>query len=178
MLIISKVFTFLCLFCLCGNREYPGSFQNKAVSSSFKWVPNEVREKAFLKWKKIDFSSKLSLHMDVMLTIIKVFIIPFLFCLWEQEHLGNFPNKSVSSPFNWVSRYILFLPKLKGKERPFLDGGCKKGDHIVRLSPRALGCHERWKSPSFCEIWNNPTPPLFFYQAPLQISTARHGVLW
>ena len=33
MLIISKVFTILCLLCLCGNREYPGSFQNKAVSS-------------------------------------------------------------------------------------------------------------------------------------------------
>ena len=34
MLIISKVFTFLCLLGLCGNREYPGSFdQNKAVSS-------------------------------------------------------------------------------------------------------------------------------------------------
>ena len=25
--------TFLCLLRLCGNREYPGSFQNKALSS-------------------------------------------------------------------------------------------------------------------------------------------------
>ena len=33
MLIISKVFTILCLLCLCGNREYRGSFQNKAASS-------------------------------------------------------------------------------------------------------------------------------------------------
>ena len=33
MLIISKVFTILRLICLCGNREYPGSFQKKAVSS-------------------------------------------------------------------------------------------------------------------------------------------------
>ena len=31
-------------------------------------------------------------------------------------------NKSVSSPFNLVSRYILFFVKLKGKERPFLVG--------------------------------------------------------
>ena len=33
MLIISNMFSILCLLCLCGNREYPGSFQNKAVSS-------------------------------------------------------------------------------------------------------------------------------------------------
>ena len=33
MLIINKVFTILCLLGLCGNREYPGSSQNKAVSS-------------------------------------------------------------------------------------------------------------------------------------------------
>ena len=24
-----------------------------------------------------------------------------------------------------------------------------------------LVCNKRWKSLSFCEIWNNPTPPLF-----------------
>ena len=33
MLIISKVFGILCVLCLCGNKEYPGSFQSKAVSS-------------------------------------------------------------------------------------------------------------------------------------------------
>ena len=26
----------LCLLCLCENREYPGSFQNESVNSSFK----------------------------------------------------------------------------------------------------------------------------------------------
>ena len=31
ILIISKVFTILCLLCLCRNREYPGNFQNKRV---------------------------------------------------------------------------------------------------------------------------------------------------
>ena len=61
MLIISKVLTILYLLCLCGNRKYPGSFQNKAVSSSFKQVPSEVRGKAFLKRTSIDLSSKLSL---------------------------------------------------------------------------------------------------------------------
>ena len=33
MLIISKVFTILCLLWLCRNREYPGNFQNKTVIS-------------------------------------------------------------------------------------------------------------------------------------------------
>ena len=33
MLIITKVFTILSLLGLCGNRDHPGSFQNKAVSS-------------------------------------------------------------------------------------------------------------------------------------------------
>ena len=70
-----------------------------------------------------------------MLTIIKVLIILFLLCLWEQGRPVNFENKSVNSPINRVSRYIIFLPKLKGKERPFLEG-CDneaKGDHIARL---------------------------------------------
>ena len=38
----------------------------------------------------------------------------------NREHFGSFQNKSVSSRFNWVSSYILFLPKQKGRERPFL----------------------------------------------------------
>ena len=33
ILIIRKVFTILCLLCLCRNREYPGNFQNKPVIS-------------------------------------------------------------------------------------------------------------------------------------------------
>ena len=33
ILIISKVFTILCLFCLCTNREYTGNFQNQTVIS-------------------------------------------------------------------------------------------------------------------------------------------------
>ena len=40
----------------------------------------------------------------------------------NREHPGNFQNKSVSFPFNWASRYILFLPKLRGRGRLFLRG--------------------------------------------------------
>ena len=35
----------------------------------------------------------------------------------NKEHPGNFQNKSVNSAFSWVSRYILFLPKLNGARR-------------------------------------------------------------
>ena len=38
-----------------------------------------------------------------------------------------------------MSRSNLFLDKLKKRERPFLEG-VKRGGHIVRLPPRALGC--------------------------------------
>ena len=61
MITISKVFTILYLLCLCGNREYPSSFRNESISSSFKRVPSEVGGKAFLEWTSTDLSSKLSL---------------------------------------------------------------------------------------------------------------------
>ena len=60
-----------------------------------------------------------------------------------------FQTVSISWYYGWVSRYVLFLPKLKGKERPFLEG-CKKGDHTARLS---LGWYKRWKSISIYETW-------------------------
>ena len=62
MLNISKVFTILCLLCLYENREYPGSFQNESVSSSFRRGPYSVpdqtegRRKTFstLEWTSIE----------------------------------------------------------------------------------------------------------------------------
>ena len=55
MLTISKVFTILCLLCLCGNREYPGSFQNKPVSSKLLFQLSLLSQFCF------NLSSKLSL---------------------------------------------------------------------------------------------------------------------
>ena len=172
MLIISKVFTILSTHSLCRNKEYPGNFQKKTVISKLFF-----QNSAQVKWEgRPSWSGQ-----EVMLTIIKVFIILiilFLLCLWEQGITWKFSKQSVNSPFNWFSRYILFLSKLKGKERPFLEG-CKKGDPIARLS---LGWYERWKRLSYCEIWNNPTLTLLcFLLDPftnLQISTAGHGGLW
>ena len=62
------------------------------------------------------------LHVSEMLTIIRVFIILFLLARIYREHSGNVQNKSVSSPFSWVSRYLLSLAKLKRRRRPFLEG--------------------------------------------------------
>ena len=36
----------------------------------------------------------------------------------------------------------------------------------MRLPPRVVGYHKRWKSLSFCEIWYNRTPSLFFIRPP------------
>ena len=60
ILIISKVFTILCLLCLCSNREYPGKFENKISNE----CPCKVRGKTFLKWtRSIDLSSELHLYL-------------------------------------------------------------------------------------------------------------------
>ena len=128
-----------------------------------------------MKWKSIDLSSKLSLTYGGNVNYYKSVHHPISILPVGTGTPWQFSKQISKLSFPLSSRYFLFLPKLKGKERPSLDGGCKKGDHIVRLSPRALVCHEGWKSLSFCEIWNNPTPPLCFYQTPLQISTARYG---
>ena len=65
MLTISKVFAFLCILCLCGNREYPGSLQNKLVSSLFKWVPKYFLFLAELKGEGRSFLSGQVLDLSV-----------------------------------------------------------------------------------------------------------------
>ena len=45
----------------------------------------------------------------------------------NREHPRNSQNKSVSSPFIWVSRYIFFLAKLKGRGRPFFKSARRGG---------------------------------------------------
>ena len=54
-LLISKVFTILCLLCLYGNREYPGSFKNKSLSSSFKSVPKSSEREGLFEMDKHRF---------------------------------------------------------------------------------------------------------------------------
>ena len=160
MLTINKVFGILCLLCLCWNREYPGSVQNKSLSSSFKWllkysVPGQAKGKAFLEWASTDLSFKLFFTCRGNVNYYKSVIILFLLCLWW--HPGNFQNESASSPFSWVSRYVLFLAKVKVKRKPFwrVQEGWPHCEITNLLS-------EGMKNISFCKIWNNPAPPLSF----------------
>ena len=86
-------------------------------------VPGQIegRRKALLEWKSIDLSYELSLTCGGNVNYYKSIHHPIP-TRENKEHPGDFQNKSVSSAFNWVSRYILFLVKLKGRGRPFLEG--------------------------------------------------------
>ena len=72
-----------------------------------------------------------------MLTISKVSPCYSYSACWNRKHPSNFQNKSISSPFKWVSRHVLLLSKMKGRGRSFF-GRCKKGFHIVRLPQEHL----------------------------------------
>ena len=69
-----------------------------------------------------------------MLTIIKMFIILFLLCLWEQRAPCQFSKKSVYKlSFQLSVQIYSLLAQTEGERKAFLEG-CKKGDHITRLS--------------------------------------------
>ena len=130
---ISKVFTILCLLWQCGNREHPSSFQNKSVSSSFNWVPKYILFLAKLKREgKPSRSGQAQIYpLNYLLHLggnvnYQVFVILF----------GNFQNKSVSSPFSWVHRYILFFPTWRGEEGLFW--GVKEGHPHCEITPKSL----------------------------------------
>ena len=107
-----------------GNREYPGNFQNSVYS-----VPGQTEgeRKAILEWKSIDISLQLTLTCGVY---YKSDHNP----IPTREHLGSFQKNPVSSAFNRVCRYILFLARLKGNGRPFVE------------DPTTLGCQKRRKN--------------------------------
>ena len=76
-----------------------------------------------------------------MLTIIKVFIILFLLGLWEQGTPWQFSKQASKISFQLSFQIYSLLAQAEGERKAFF-GGCKRGAHIVRLSQRALGCHE------------------------------------
>ena len=102
------------------------------MNSQVYFVPGQTERirKTFLRWKSIELSLNYLLHVRVMLTIIKC--SPSYSYSENREHPGNFQNKSVTSPFNRVSRYILFSAKLKGRGRHSV--WCKEGDNILRFT--------------------------------------------
>ena len=66
--------------------------------------------------------------------------------LVKKEGVAVFEGRGIDTPM-----HTMFLDQTEGERNAFL-GGSKKGSHIVRLTPRALGCHKRRKNLSFCEI--------------------------
>ena len=94
----------------------------------------------------------------------------------NRKHPGNFQNKSVSSPFNWLSRYILFFPKLKGSGRPYL-AGARRGTALWDYPQKYLVVIRDENFSPFLKF-EIILPLLCFLLDPLQISTTGHGVLW
>ena len=81
-------------------------------------APGQAEEwsKTFLEWKIIDLNPMNSLTCGGNVNCYKSVHHPVP-TRENRGHAGNFQNKSVSSAFNWVSRYILFLAKLKSTRR-------------------------------------------------------------
>ena len=79
------------------------------------------------------------------------------------EHPGNVNNKSLASPFNWASWYIIFSAKLKERERHVLGSGVS-GATLLDYPQQDLVVI-RDEKVSFCEIWYNFIPPLFFIRS-------------
>ena len=57
-----------------------------------------------------------------MLIIIKVFIILFLLCLWEQGTPWQFSKQISKFSFQLSFQIYSLLAQTEGKDRPFLEG--------------------------------------------------------
>ena len=73
--------------------------------------------------------------MEVSLSIIKVFIILLVLCLWEQETLWQF-SKQISKLSVKLSVQIYSLHGQTGGERKAFFGGCKGGPHC-KIIPKS-----------------------------------------
>ena len=106
------------------------SFQNKLVSSSFKWVPKYILFLAKLKWEGRPFwnGEKHSLILGRGGNVNYYKSVRHLILTQEnREHPSNFENKPVALLSIYISR-ISFqgifssYPNWRGRGRPFLRG--------------------------------------------------------
>ena len=79
-----------------------------------------------------------------MLTIIKKFITLFLLCLMEYGRHRQF-SKQISKLSFQFSVQVCSLLGPSERERKAVFEVARRGVYIVRLPPRALGCHKRLK---------------------------------
>ena len=135
----------------------------------------EGKRKAFFEQKSIDLSCELSLTWGVSVNYYKS-IHHSIPTRENKKHSANFQNKSVGSAFNWVSRYILFLTKLKGRGSPFFEGPRRRAtlwdypqEHLVVRRDEKVSPFVKFEK---------ILPLLCFLLDPLKISIAGHGALW
>ena len=88
----------------------------------------EGRRNAFLEWKSRYLSYELSSTCEGNINYYKSIHHPIP-TRENREDTSNSQNISVSYPFSWVFRYIVFLAKLKGRGRPCLEGA-RSGDTL------------------------------------------------
>ena len=73
-----------------------------------------------------------------MLTVIKVFIILFLFCLWEQETPWQFSKQISKLAFQLIFQIYSLLAQTKRERKTLIERVQKEGPHC-EIIPRALG---------------------------------------
>ena len=94
----------------------------------------------------------------------------------NEEYSWSFQNKLVCSSFKWVSKYILFLPKLKGEG---VISWSKQGEyrqHKITRENIPLSWETKKVSP-FAKVETILSFHCYLVD-PLSISTAGYRVLW
>ena len=131
-----------------------------------------MRGKAFLKRKSIDLSYKLSLINGSNVNYYKSVHHPI-----PTHPMGTGSTLEISKTNQQTLLLIEFpdifpsCPNCRGKN---VFGRVQKGGPHCEITPRVLDWYKRWKSLSFCKIWNN-LPLVCFL---LDLLTNRHCRTW
>ena len=161
------------------NREYPGNFQNETVisklffkrSTQIKWEgrpfwSGQEAQIYLLNYLLPTYRGNVNYYKSVHYTLLTLPMetgSTLAILKINQETLLSIAFLDIfSSCPNWRGNKGLFW---KGARK----GTTLQDYHLVDIGDEKV---------SFCEISNNPTPPLFFTRLPLQIRTAGKGILW
>ena len=143
MFTISKVFIFLFLLCLWEwgrlwklSKQKSKVFFKLSVQVYYLLSETEWESKVFLgKGQAYIYSLIYLLNMAGNVNHQQSIYHPLSTLLVGiGDTLAPFLNKSVSLFFKWVSRYILFLAKLKGRGKIFLLNGARKGEEERKIT--------------------------------------------
>ena len=141
-------------------------------------MPSEVRGKAFLKWKSIDLSSKLSLTYEGNVNYYKSVHHPIPILPVGTGTPWQFSKQINKLSFQLSFQIYSLLAQTKGERKTFSGWRVQKGGPHCEIIPQEhLVVMRDEKVSPFVKFEIILRLPLCFYQAPLQISTARHGVI-